>query len=296
MSRFRPGSKSREASLRRSQIINVVVPVGHESGQSLADPFLSTLLGHVADELADRGYRMLLQKVLRPMGGWLDRLIASRQADGLVVVGQSTEHLALQSVAAKYRPMVVWGGRMPRQKYCTIGTDNAAGGLAATTHLLALGRRAILFFGDPTILEIGLRFEGYRRALAHRRRGVAAPRSVSTHMTAASAFETMRALLAGRRRFDAVVAASDVIALNAIRAITTSGLSVPKDVAVVGFDDISLASYVHPPLTAIRQDTLLGARALVDLLFRRIAGEDAPSVTMPTELIVRESCGHGLPR
>jgi DNA-binding LacI/PurR family transcriptional regulator len=282
--------------LHRTQIIGVVVPLGHDSAQSLSDPFLSALVGHVADEIAQRGYGMLLQKVMLPMPGWLAKLVASRQSDGLVILGQSTEHKVLQAVAADFKPMVVWGAPMPRQKYCTIGADDVAAGLAATNHLLTLGRRTILFFGDPAIPEIGLRYAGYRRALAHRSKGVAGPRAVPTHMTAASAYETMCKLLAESRRFDAVVAASDVIALNAIRAMTAAGLSVPKDVAVVGFDDISLARYVYPPLTAVRQDTARAARALIAALFRRMAGEEAGSETMPTELVIRESCGHLLPR
>jgi DNA-binding LacI/PurR family transcriptional regulator len=89
--------------------------------------------------------------------------------------------------------------------------------------------------------------------------------------------------------FDAVVAASDVIAMSAIRAITAAGLRVPDDVAVVGFDDISMASHANPPLTTVRQDLRTGARLLVELLFRRIDGEDTPSATMPAELIVRQS-------
>ncbi len=108
-------------------------------------------------------------------------------------------------------------------------------------------------------------------------------------MTADTAYEAMRAFIKEGGQFDAVFGATDIIALSAIRAITASGLNVPKDVAVVGFDDIALAAHFNPTLTTMRQDLPRGARILVDLLFRRLDGEDAPSATMQAELIVRES-------
>jgi len=88
-----------------------------------------------------------------------------------------------------------------------------------------------------------------------------------------------------------VFGATDVIALSAVRAITAAGMSVPRDVAVVGYDDIAFAAHGNPPLTTVRQDLQRGAHILIDLLFRRMAGEDTPSATMPAELVVRESTG-----
>jgi DNA-binding LacI/PurR family transcriptional regulator len=106
-----------------------------------------------------------------------------------------------------------------------------------------------------------------------------------------TAYEAMRAFVDTGAAFDAVGAASDVIALSAIRALVASGLNVPQDVAVVGFDDISIAAHSQPSLATLRQNLEHGARTLVDLLLRRLNGEDTPSATMPAELIVRESSG-----
>jgi DNA-binding LacI/PurR family transcriptional regulator len=93
------------------------------------------------------------------------------------------------------------------------------------------------------------------------------------------------------RPFDAVFAATDIIAISAMRALVASGLSVPGDVAVVGLDGIEMGAHVHPALTTVRQDLARGAELLVDLLLKRIAGEAVQSVSMPGELVVRESCG-----
>jgi DNA-binding LacI/PurR family transcriptional regulator len=101
----------------------------------------------------------------------------------------------------------------------------------------------------------------------------------------------VRAFIGSGGDFDAIFAATDVIAMSALRALTASGISVPRQVSVVGFDDIALAAHSNPPLTTVRQDIERGAHTLVDLLFRRMAGEDAPSSTMSAELVVRESSG-----
>ena len=163
--------------------------------------------------------------------------------------------------------------------------------MAAVEHLIRLGRRRIVFLGDPAVPEIGLRYVGYK--LAHERapRQRALPHIVLAHLTADTAYEAMRAFIGEAGNFDAVFGATDVIAMSAVRAITAAGLSVPRDVAVVGFDDIALASHANPPLTTVRQDIRRGAQTLVELLFRRMEGEDTPSATMPAELVVRQSSG-----
>ena len=284
-------SMARNLRLQRTQAVSVVVPLGHETSQPLTDPFFMEMLGHLADSITQRGYGMFLQKVVPPMEDWLPHLIGSHKSDGIIVVGQSTEHKALEAAAVHYQPLVVWGGHLARQSYCTVGTDNVGGAMAAVDHLIHTGRRRIVFLGDPTVPEIGLRYEGYK--LAHERapRLKALPHIVPAHLTADTAYEAMRAFIGVAGNFDAVFGATDVIAMSALRAITAAGLSVPRDVAVVGFDDIALASHANPPLTTVRQDLQRGARTLVELLFRRMDGEDTPSATMTAELVIRESSG-----
>src|SRR5690606_31463777 len=101
----------------------------------------------------------------------------------------------------------------------------------------------------------------------------------------------VRALEKRGVNFDAVFGASDLIAIGAIQALEDSGLIVPDDVAVVGFDDIPTASYTHPPLTTVQQNTRLAGELLVDNLLKLIEGEPLKSFLLPAELIVRGSCG-----
>jgi DNA-binding LacI/PurR family transcriptional regulator len=281
---------ARSLRLGRTQIVSVVIPLGHEATQPLTDPFFMQMLGHLADEITQQGYGIFLQKVLPPMKHWLTDLINSKRSDGIIVIGQSTEHAALQAVAKEYKPLVVWGGDINHQSYCTVGSDNIGGARLATEYLLSLGLKRIVFFGDTKVPEVKLRYRGYMRALEHAPKGTAPSLNVPTHMTSEMAYAAMQAFLAKHERFDAVVGATDVIAISAIRAIVAAGMRVPQDVSVVGYDDLALAAQTNPPLTTVRQDIKQGAKHLSDLLFRRLDGEDTESITMAPELVIRESC------
>lgn len=284
---------ARNLRLKKTHTVGVLIPLGHEVGQLISDPFFIELFGRLADEITGRGYTVLLSKEAKPGPGWLERAIQSQRSDGLVVVGQSDQHEALNAAAKGYLPLVVWGAHLPNQAYCSVGSDNIGGAYTAVAHLLAQGRRRVAFLGRDDVPEVALRKEGYLRALA--KAGIAPDPALSApaHFTVDTAYDTVRGLVDRGVGFDAVFAASDVIAMAAIKALSAAGLRVPQDVAVVGFDDIGLAAFANPPLTTVRQDLARGAKVMVDLLFRRMAGEDTPSATMPAELVVRKSCGAG---
>jgi DNA-binding LacI/PurR family transcriptional regulator len=281
--------QARGLRLQRTQTIGVVIPLGHESGQLITDPFFQEMVGRLADEITLRGFEVLLSKVAAPTPGWLDRMVQSHRSDGLLVIGQSDQHDALNAVADLYRPLVVWGGSLPDQRYCTVGVDNVAGARLAVEHLIGLGRRRIAFLGMPDAPEVGLRRQGYLAALAQAGLPVVPELSAPAHFTIDTAYQGVVDLIQSGVAFDAVFAASDVIALGAVRALSAAGRRVPADVSVVGFDDVAVARHSLPALTTIRQDLERGAREMVDLLFRRIDGEVASSVVMVPELIIRQT-------
>lgn len=284
-------STARNLRAGRTQTLSVAIPLAHERGQDLTDPFFAYMLSHLADEITQRGYGMHLQKVLPPMQGWLQRLVAERRADGIIVIGQSTEHETLEQASRTQMPFVVWGGHFGSQHYPVVGTDNAQAARVATEHLLQHGRRRIVFVGDPSIPEIKLRCDGYRQALAQGPQGTGPATIVKAHMTPDAAYRSVLAHIGKGKPFDAVFAATDIIAISAMRALAASGRAIPGDVAVIGFDGIDMGAHVHPTLTTMAQDLNRGAKLLVDLLLKRIAGEEVESVAMRATLVVRESCG-----
>ena len=280
---------ARSLRLRKTDTIGVIIPLAEENGQLIADPFLLEMVGRLADEITLRKYSVLLNKVVVTEPAWLERIIQSHRADGLVVIGRNAQHAALNSVAETYRPMVVWAAPQPEQRYCAVGGDNAEGGRLAVAHLAATGRRRIVFLGATDTPEAVQRFAGYRKGLEEAGLALDPALVVSAPHAAEAAHAAMAAFLTRGVVFDAVFARSDLIALAAVRALVEAGRSVPGDVAVVGFDDSVLARHGLLPLTSVRKDLEVGARTMIDLLFRRMAGEDAPGARAPVQLVVRDS-------
>ena len=280
---------ARSLRLRKTDTIGVIIPLAHETGQLISDPFFLEMVGRLADEITQRDYAVLLHKVVITQTGWLERIIQSHRADGLLLIGQSNQHETLNAIAETYRPLVVWGAQLPEQKYCSVGSDNVDGGRLAVAHLAQAGRKRIAFLGATDAPEAAQRFDGYRQGLAEAGLPFDPDLVVRAHYTMEEAGRTVADFIAAGIPFDAIFAFSDVIALAAVSALIEAGLSVPGDVAVVGFDDIVLARHSSPPLTTVRQDLAMGARTMVDLLFERMSGGPVRSALTPVELVARGS-------
>jgi len=284
---FRLNQTASALRKQRTGAIGVVVPLGHEVDQALSDPFFMGLLGGLADALTRRGYDLFLSRVVPQGPDWLDDIIASGRVDGIVLIGQSDQIDVIERVAGEYSRMVVWGAARLGSNQITVGTDNVTGGELAARYLIARGCKRLAFLGTPDVPEFADRYKGFHAAIME------VPDVVDTvvqiHLTVENAYQEMRAYLDANPAPDGVLAASDVIAMSAIRALADRGLRVPSDVAVVGYDDILLAGYTSPALTTIRQDVAYGADLMVELLLARIAGKSVGSVAMLPELIVRDS-------
>lgn len=278
-------------NFRQSQTrtIALALPLGHEQEQLISDPFFLRLFGNLADEITKRGFDVLLVREPSPEEGWLERLVRSNRADGYIIIGQSTQHDALNAAAQEFLPLVVGGSPLPGQLYCTVGSDNFTGGRIATEHLIGLGRRRILFLGPVELPQIDLRLDGYKAALKEHDLRVDDKLILDAHFTGTSAFDRVLKAHADEQSFDAIFAASDGIAISAIRALDSLGLRCPQDVAVVGFDDSDIALQARPLLTTIRQDIACMAAKMVELLFQRLDGLETVSETLPVELVIRDS-------
>jgi DNA-binding LacI/PurR family transcriptional regulator len=154
-------------------------------------------------------------------------------------------------------------------------------------HLLASGARNLAFLGQTRGIEIAIRYRG--AAMAAEAAG--AP---FVHLPVDLASESMgpqieQALAGTDLPIDGIVAASDLIAMSALRVLHDRGRTVPGDVRIIGFDDLPLAAQTTPPLTTIRQEIAEGARALVEKLKARIEGQPVQSLVMPPRLVVRQT-------
>ncbi|KQM67682.1 LacI family transcriptional regulator [Sphingomonas sp. Leaf17] len=290
---FRPNQMASRLRTQKTHVVGVVVPLGHERRQHLSDPFFMTILGHLADALTEGGYDIMLSRVIPDAHDWLERIVDSGMLDGVLLIGQSDQFDAIERVAARYRPLVVWGDHVDGQHHCAVGVDNRLGGLLAGRRLIERGCRQLAFFGEIRTLELAHRYDGLIQAA--READIADPVQCDTHLASdVMAAEISDHLDRLSGRIDGIAAASDVIAMRSVRVLADRGIAVPGDVPVVGFDDLPLASQIIPRLTTIRQDVERGAAEMIRALFARMQGAempgaDAPSVIMTPELVVRDS-------
>lgn len=284
---FRPNQMASKLRSRRTGVIGAVIPVGHER-QHVSDPFFLTLLGHLADELTESGYDLMLSRAV-PDGTseWLERMTSSGMVDGVLLIGQADQYEVIERVSSSYRPLVVWGASCDGQRHCAVGTDNMAGGRMAAEHLIEMGASRLVFLGETAGMEVVQRHRGASAAAAEA--GIPI-----VHMPISLAAEQMGPQLQAAVAdcdigVDGVVAATDLIAITALRCLHDHKRRVPEDVQVVGFDDVPLAQQTMPPLTTIRQEIGDGAKAMVEKLRQRIAGETSDSLVMPPRLVIRET-------
>lgn len=285
---FQPSAIARNLRTRRQGAVGVVVPLGHDTGQHLSDPFFMTLIGCLADELTERDFDLVLSRVIPSREDWLSKLVNGNRVDGFIIIGQSDQSGVLDRTAQSYLPMVAWGGFVQGQIHCSVGTDNFLGGRLATEHLIERGCRTIAFLGNTQAIEPSLRLQGAKAAVAAREDIILidTPTHFASELSGADIADFLDHL---DRPIDGIFAASDVIALTAIQVLASRGVAVPDAVRVVGYDDLFLARTGVPPLTTVRQNIAAGASHLVDSLLRRIDGEMTGSVILNPELVIRGS-------
>ena len=275
--------------LKKNQTIAVVVPFDATSRQHISDPFFLSIVGSIADALTDRGYDMLLSRVDAERLDTASALYDAGKAIGIVVIGQWRHHDQLNELAARRVPLVVWGGQLPQQLYCSVGGDNLAGGLLATRHLIDSGRRRIAFVGDAGLPEVMLRQQGHHQALAAAGIARNPQLDLPVPFEIGAARAALDALFSSDAGVDGVVACSDLLALQAVQAAQAAGREVPRDVAVVGYDDMPVAAYSSPPLTTVHQPVGRAGVEIVDALLGLLAGERAAPRTLPVHLVLRGS-------
>ncbi len=286
------------SSLRRRQSETLALLLFEDptSDESMINPFFLSMLGSITRTCAKRGYDLLIS-FQQMSANWHVDYEDSCKADGLILLGYGDYEVyraRIEQLVEQGTHFVRWGSVQPDQPGVTIGCDNVQGGREAAAHLIARGRRRIAFLGEansryPEFLD---RYRGY--CLAHHDAGLPPPPltfQADAITTEQSGQDAMRRILLRGDPPDAVFAASDLIAIGAMHALAEAGLSIPDDVAVVGFDDITAASLANPPLTTVAQDARRAGEMLVDALLAQLRGETTQGATLPARLVVRPSTG-----
>ena len=260
--------------------------------QIFTDAFLPQVILGVEQAAMQQGFHVLLKPVDPNDTGGYARLITENHVDGILLSGPRQDDAALMNLHQRGVPIMLMG-QLPETDIPFVDVNAAAGAELAVNHLIECGHRRIGMITNAPLdyTSAQQRRAGYVSALKQAKLPVDRALIKAGNYTPASGFEAMKALLKVTPRLTAVFVASDVVAIGAILAIKEAGLRIPKDLAVVGFDDIPLAEFYDPPLTTVHLPAFGLGWAGGERLIRLIQGEglNDASLLLESTLIARQS-------
>lgn len=286
---FQANAPARQLSLKQSRTIAFVTHAYHKEF-SVADLFGLEIMGGISSGLHANGYDMLVIHVDPRDTKWAHQYLDTGRVDGFILMTSTRKQNHIKTLLEMGAPFIVWGIPQPNQSYPSVTGDNLSGGRLAAEHLIEAGRERIAFLGGPAEeLEVQQRYQGYEKALSKAARTIDPALIAYGDFSNTSGAAAMEALLEQAPDLDAVFVNSDLMAIAAMDVIRANGRRVPEDVAVVGYDDLSIAEFSNPPLTTIRQNIPLAGKLLAQNLLQYLQTGLVMNVSIPVELVIRRS-------
>ena len=287
---YQPNAMARSLRTRRSHTLGLLVP-------DLSNPFVPAVVHGIEDVAQENGYSVILCNLDEDPEREREylRVLLSRRVDGLLIAPTGERHEALERLVQQRFPLVFFDRYVAGLDVSVVSLHNEQAAQLAVRHLVDLGHTRIgMVSGHPAHTTTHDRVAGYRRALAEAGIPVDEGLIVGGGSTSEGAAQAVATLLEGSSRPTALFCANNLMTIGALFAIAETGMTVPEDVALVGFDDFSWSEVFRPRLTTIAQPTYELGRSAASLLIEIIRADGAVSprhVLLSGALVIRESCG-----
>ncbi|WP_433271893.1 LacI family DNA-binding transcriptional regulator [Actinosynnema sp. CS-041913] len=285
---YSPNQAARTLAGSRANCIALVV--SEPGSRVLADPFFAGVLRGVHAELTGKRVQLVLMMSKDGDEQDLVNYLCGGHVDGVLVISLHGQDPLPRTLVDAGLPTVVGGRPLGAGGVPYVDSDNFNGALEAARYLASSGRKRIATIAGPRDMAVGMdRLSGWKRGLGQAR--LAADLVAYGDFTPDSGAAAMAELLAREPDLDAVFVGADIMALGALQTLHAHGRRVPEDVAVVGFDDLVIASTAAPPLTTVRQDVEQLGRTMTWRLMAELAGEEnlPPFLLLPTSMVTRSS-------
>ena len=282
---YRVNPIARSLKTNRSETVGVLIP-------DLTNPLFPPILRGIQDTLGDSGYTTLTANTdndpARAAANFTT--MEARQVDGFIVATALLDDPLVHDAAARGVPMVLVNRLTERLDVSAASADEASGIERTVDHLVELGHCDIAHVAGPLNVSTGaVRLQAFRAAM--HRHGLRDDRIVEAEAYSEAAGRTALRQLLGDERPTAVVAGNDLLALGCYDALAEKGLSCPRDVSIVGFNDMQFISRLQPPLSSVRVPQYELGVAAAGLLLDRLTGRSTTprTVLLPMRLVVRGS-------
>lgn len=288
---YRRNAQARALVMNKSEMVGFILP-------DIANPFFASLILGAEEIAFRRGYSLVICNT-----NWSSKLeamhlnlVIERKIDGILLVSCNEPNPTLEKVLSLELPVVFVSSPYPDAEANFVGTDSEHGGYLAAKHLLDLGHRKFVVVGGRFNSEaISQRFKGYERALGEYGIPLEESDVYPGDFSVESGCNSIKRILSEQHAFSAVLAFDDLIAIGVMNGIRESGLRVPDDISVIGFDNIEAASFSGIDLTTISMDKIsmgrLAAEMLLDDLYCTDKPRDRKRTVLDQELVIRKSTG-----
>jgi LacI family transcriptional regulator len=290
---YRPNTIARSMVTKSTRTIGLVVT-------DITNPFFAQLARGVEAITWQNGYTLILansdEDSERERA--IIRALQEKQVDAFIIVPASSKNAShLEELVASRAPVVLLDRGVKNLVVDSVMVDNEEGAYQAVTHLIKLGHSRIgIILDNPDITTNEERLSGYQRAItAH---GLQMEKGLiqSCQYTRQSAYELVHGMLQTPDRPTALFTTNNFMTIGAIKAVNEAGLNIPKDIALVGFDDLEWNQLNSPQLTAVAQPVTEMGNLAGQRILARIKNENTPAmeIRLKTRFIIRESCGETL--
>jgi len=287
--KYVPHAAARHLATQRTNAIGLLLTV------NIYGDFFTPMLHGIEEAIGEAGFNLLISSNLPRLTRGFQRPLGPHNTDGLLVFANSMEDAEIAALHGLGFPLVlIHRGPPDGLEIPSVTVENKAASAAIVEHLIRVhGRRRIVFLRGPESQEDSYwREMGYRQALESNGLPFEAALVRQGDFEREVARGAVRNLLADGVRFDAIFAGDDDSAVGTLAALADAGIHVPQDVSVVGFDDQRMSPYLTPPLTTVRAPTEAVGRAAAGQLLNLLRSSQADPLTLlPTELVIRRSCG-----
>ncbi|MFD0717502.1 LacI family DNA-binding transcriptional regulator [Paenibacillus sp. GCM10027626] len=257
----------------------------------LAGPYYAELVRGIQEVTLSKGYDLLACSSVGGDNSTAVKFLTEKRVDGAIVLAFNISEDIIARSARKEFPLVLLDRKVESEHVVSIEVDNEDGSYRATDYLIRQGHRDIAYISGMAVDRLHLmRLRGYENALReHRLDGMKRLHQFGL-FTRDNGYNMTKMLIAQGNMPTAIMYANDEMAIGGIKAFKESGIQVPNDVAVVGFDDIELAQYVRPALTTVMQPKYERGALAAHLIFQMLEGQEVdPFYKLPTQLVLRES-------
>ena len=281
--RYFPNTNAQALGSGRSSLYGLII-------SDITNPFFPELVKSFEDLAIKNGLDILVSNTdydPQRTEHCIARLL-QRKVDGVAIMTTEMESGLIEEFSRRQIPLVFLDTARPQRNVGTVNVDYATGIDAAIEHLHTLGHRRIAFIrGSSQHKSPQLRLEAFKKSMRARKLALAASDVVAGDHTMEGGFAAMQQLLAHKQAPQAVICSNDLTAMGALGAIHRAGLRVPKDISLVGFDDITMSAYTEPPLTTVHLSRSEIARAAFTALYHHgERGHKREQVIQPS-LVIR---------